>query len=333
MRYVIVGAGAIGGTIGGRLADAGRDVVAVARGVHGEVLSRHGLTLALPDRVILVKVPVVPSIAELQLQPNDVLILAVKSHDSAGILAQLGELPVGTSTAGQVLPIFCFQNGINNEPMALRYFTNVHGVCVALPATYLEAGRVEAPGSPASGVLEVGRFPQGTDATDHRIVEDLTQSGFIAQSRTNVMAWKRAKLVQNLGNAFEPLCGPDLSEADVARVAELIGLARKEAHACFAATGLEVVSDHDRDAALSGQLNVLPVGGQHRKGGSTWQSITRGIGSVETDFLNGEIVLLGRLHGVPTPVNEEVQRRMASLAHGGQTTEIVSPLQMLAVVA
>ena len=40
-----------------------------------------------------------------------------------------------------------------------------------------------------------------------------------------------------------------------------------------------------------------------RPGGSTTQSLARGTGSIETDWLNGEIVLLGRLHGVPTPAN------------------------------
>ena len=45
------------------------------------------------------------------------------------------------------------------------------------------------------------------------------------------------------------------------------------------------------------------IGGQDRGGASTWQSIERGLGSVETDYLTGEVVLLGRLHGVPTPIN------------------------------
>ena len=40
-----------------------------------------------------------------------------------------------------------------------------------------------------------------------------------------------------------------------------------------------------------------------RLGGSSTQSLARGTGSIETDWLNGEIVLLGRLHGVPAPAN------------------------------
>jgi 2-dehydropantoate 2-reductase len=50
--------------------------------------------------------------------------------------------------------------------------------------------------------------------------------------------------------------------------------------------------------------------GTHR-GSSSWQSLARGTGAIEADWLNGEIVLLGRLHGVPTPVNE-VLRRVAN---------------------
>ena len=44
-----------------------------------------------------------------------------------------------------------------------------------------------------------------------------------------------------------------------------------------------------------------PEGERHRS--STWQSLERKAGTTEVDYLNGEVVLLGRLHGVPTPVN------------------------------
>ena len=47
-----------------------------------------------------------------------------------------------------------------------------------------------------------------------------------------------------------------------------------------------------------------PAGrGVRAPGGSSTQSLARGTGSIETDYLNGEIVLLGRLHGVPVPAN------------------------------
>ena len=53
------------------------------------------------------------------------------------------------------------------------------------------------------------------------------------------------------------------------------------------------------------------IAGQTRSGGSTYQSMARGADSVETDYLNGEVAALGRLHGVPTPVNAAVQHLAA----------------------
>ena len=53
---------------------------------------------------------------------------------------------------------------------------------------------------------------------------------------------------------------------------------------------------------------MQPIGGERRGGGSSWQSLARGTGAIEADYLNGEIVLLGRRHGVPTPVNAALQR-------------------------
>ncbi len=52
------------------------------------------------------------------------------------------------------------------------------------------------------------------------------------------------------------------------------------------------------------RLDLQPIAGRERAGSSTRQSLTRGMPSVETDYLNGEIALLGRLHGVATPVND-----------------------------
>jgi 2-dehydropantoate 2-reductase len=62
---------------------------------------------------------------------------------------------------------------------------------------------------------------------------------------------------------------------------------------------------------------MRPINGQRRGGGSSWQSLARGTGSIEADLLNGEIVLLGRLHGVVTPVNELLQVVANELAASG----------------
>jgi 2-dehydropantoate 2-reductase len=67
------------------------------------------------------------------------------------------------------------------------------------------------------------------------------------------------------------------------------------------------------------------IDGERRGGGSTWQSLARGLGSTEADFLNGEIVLLGRLHDVPTPVNEALQALARELAASRAAPDSVDP--------
>jgi 2-dehydropantoate 2-reductase len=48
--------------------------------------------------------------------------------------------------------------------------------------------------------------------------------------------------------------------------------------------------------------------------GSSWQSLQRGLGTIEADYLNGEIVRLGRSCGVPTPYNEVLQEVASAMA-------------------
>jgi 2-dehydropantoate 2-reductase len=60
-------------------------------------------------------------------------------------------------------------------------------------------------------------------------------------------------------------------------------------------------------------MKSTPIQGIERVGTSSVQSLVRGTGAIETDYFNGEIVLLGRMHGIPRPVNlafTRVARRM-----------------------
>jgi 2-dehydropantoate 2-reductase len=91
-------------------------------------------------------------------------------------------------------------------------------------------------------------------------------------------------------------------------------LARDQATAVLDAAGIAYV-DRDEDRARRGDRMTLgEIPGRVRGGGSSWQSLQRGTGNIEADYLNGEIVLLGRMHGVPTPVNELLQRRARQAA-------------------
>jgi 2-dehydropantoate 2-reductase len=381
MRYIIIGAGAVGGTIGGSLYQGGHDVVLVARGAHLGALRARGLRLATPFGTHQLDIPAVGGPAELRLRGDDVLILATKTQDAAALLAEwawqpvpgapadagsvsAGPAPARSASAGAVaagvLPVVCAQNGVASERFALRRFRHVYGMCVWLPATHLEPGTVVAQGAPLAGLLCVGRYPAGTDPTIERIAGDLSKSRFLAPVSTDVMRWKYAKLLDNLGNAIEALCGRGAAGFGAARTpgapatgvpppgtpptgtpaagaqaasdaAELRRRTRAEGIAVLAAAGL-AYADREELAAIRGdRVRIEAVNGAARPGGSSWQSLTRGTGTIEADFLNGEIALLGREHGVPTPVNEALQRLANQAASEHRAPGFMAPAQVLAV--
>jgi 2-dehydropantoate 2-reductase len=330
MRYVILGAGAIGATIGGRLAEGGCDVTLVGRGVHAAAVQRNGLVLAMPDRVSRLTIPML-TVDELRLSAADVLVLAVKSQDTSQLLNQLATVGVEDGVRVDDLPVFCAQNGIANEDAALRCFSGVYGVCVNVPATHLEPGVIEAAGSPVSGVLQLGRYPAGApDDLVHAVAADLGRCGLTSSVHADVMPWKRAKLLSNLANALQVLCtgGFQRRAAGDGALGEVTARLRAEASACFTAAGLIVTDSQAYRAGTSG-FEIVTVGGRPRDGGSTWQSVERGLPTVETDFLNGEVVRLGRLHGVPTPVNAAVQARMRQITQRSLTPRSLEPTDLL----
>jgi len=323
MRFVILGAGAVGATIGGRLADAGHDVVLLARGRHAEVIASHGLRLAMPDRVITARLPVVTDPAALTYDDGDALVLATKTQDTVSVLDALPRRDAA---------IFCVQNGVANERFAARRGFATYGAVVMLPAVFLEPGQVDAQGSPYSGLLDVGRFPDGVDERAETVAAALGASGFVSRPEPRVMRWKYAKLLRNLGNSLEALTGHDLDDAEMTAVREIDARARAEAEQCYRAAGIDWASDDEWTARRGMQVQWTPVEGRDRMGGSTWQSLARGAGGVEADYLNGEIVLLGLRHGVPTPVNRMLAREVVGLAKRRGRPGSLRPSELLAVV-
>jgi 2-dehydropantoate 2-reductase len=314
MRYVIVGAGAVGGAIGGRLAQSGREVALVARGAHLDALRTDGLRLITPQGTERLRIPSYAHHEDIgPLRPDDVIVLAVKSQDTDAVLSDWARAAVtGGGTAGETLPVVCAQNGVANERTALRYFADVIGMCVWLPSTHLEPGTVVAHCAPLSGILTLGGFTNAAGRHAEQIAADLNGSNFDAPIVPDVMRWKYGKLLNNLANALEALVGGE----GVPNAADVWQSVRGEGVAVLEAAGIAYSTEEERQAVQGGRMGVVPIPDVVRAGGSTWQSLTRG-GSVEVDFLNGEISMLGRLHGIPTPANDLLRREVIRLAAEG----------------
>lgn len=301
MRFVVYGAGAVGGVIGARLHLAGHDVALVARGRNLATIREDGLRLESAEGGTTVRLPVGASLGDLDVADDTCVLVTVKGQDMVAVLPDLvAHLPARATVA-------CVQNGVANERAALRSFGHVLGVCVMLPATHLEPGVVVAKSAPVPGMLDVGCYPDGADDRAEVLASAFREAGFDSVVRPDIMAWKHRKLISNLGNAVQAAYRPG-EDRD-----RLSALVREEGEQVLAAAGIPCVT-REQDTERRGDiLSPGAIGG--RGGGSTWQSLARGTGAVETDWLNGEIILLGRLHHLPTPANTLVRAAVLDLAH------------------
>jgi 2-dehydropantoate 2-reductase len=320
MRFVVLGAGAVGGVLGARLHQAGYEVELVARGDHFGAIRDRGLTLETPAERVTLPIAVHESPASVAWGPEDVVLLSVKSQDSAAALS-------GLRAAAPDVPLVCLQNGVENERLALRLYSEVYGAVVMAPTAHLEPGVVLAYGSLLTGIIDVGRYPCGVDERARGISAAIGAAKFESEVRPDVMRLKYAKLIVNLANIVHAVFASG-AEAD-----ELVELARSEGQAALAAAAIDFGADAVGDVAARWErLGVAEIAGRERSGSSTWQSFARGAGAVETDYLNGEIVLLGRQHGVPTPVNARLCELAARLARQRAQPGMLPAGEILAAV-
>jgi 2-dehydropantoate 2-reductase len=316
MRFIVYGAGAIGGVVGARLFRAGIPVVLIARGAHLAAIRRNGLLLRTPEGAESFGVPAAADPSEIAFRGGDVVLLATKTQDAAAALDAL------RAAAGPGVPVVCLQNGLESARLALRRFERVLGSLLVLPTSHLEPGVVMAHSSPVPGIVDVGRFPEGSDDLAERVAGALRGAGFASEVRAEIQPWQWAKLLTNLLNALHAACGPD------ADLGELPAALRAEGEACLRAAGIPFVDTAAFGARARGVVRLAPIEGQPRGGGSSWQSLARGTGSIEADFLNGEIALLGRQHGVATPLNAALQSLAARLARERQAPASLAPAEL-----
>ena len=254
------------------------------------------LRIDSPSHSIEAVVDVVADPAAARIGSQDVVLLCVKSQDTAAAVATVAPV-MAPGTA-----VVCLQNGVTNEEVVLRYVPDVYGAAIVCPSAVGEPGVVRVYCEPTA-LVDLGRYPAGIDATVTKTVTALSGAGVSAIARDDVMAFKWQKLLQNVTNAPEALCG--------VRDGELGIRTRTEAETVLDSLGIAHLADQSHPV-----MQRLPVNGEVRKGTSTWESIARG-GSIETDWLNGEIVRLARQSGMEAPVNELVQRTMWQLSRSG----------------
>jgi len=154
----------------------------------------------------------------------------------------------------------------------------------------------------------VGCYPTGIDDLARSVSAALQAAGFRGGAFPNVMDYKWRKFLGNLGNALSAITD---GRGDARPVLELL---RAEAWAVIRAANIPVVprEAYDLDMGMIGRRNAELPFAQH--GSSTWQSLYRQTGSVETRQLNGYIAELGARYGVATPANARITELAEAMA-------------------
>lgn len=310
-RYIIIGAGAVGASLAAQFENVGISYALVGRGAQIGHIRDRGLTYQRPDGTATVHLNAFDTADPPELTPDDILVLAVKAQDVEEATAFWASRAVsgGGGTAGFRLPIVTLQNGLSAELVASRRFARVYAASILTPARYTETGTVVAGGSPQVGVVTLGIFPSGLDDAAKAILDDFTRANYLAEARSDITRWKAAKLVYNVKNVLEIFEG---SPDEVAQIGELLS---QEATRALTAAGYEIAQASEREISLAG-WGAAPDSGIRPGQQSTWQSFARGVPN-EVDYLNGEIVLLGRIHSVEVPWNRAVQEAAARLTLAG----------------
>jgi 2-dehydropantoate 2-reductase len=315
MRFVICGAGAIGGVLGGQLARAGYEVVFIDTiQAHVDAINTHGLQLKGVHGNHTLKIPAVMHASDITFYPDDVIVLAVKSFHCDMASAELRR-----ATALE-LPVFCFQNGMANEATAARYFHHINGAMVLIGAKRLNPGEVIQTGN---GPVGIGSYPEGLSQAAQDVAAAMEQTDLPVYTTEHIGRAKWNKMLINLNNATMGLTGLATQEGishpearlwmanvweEGARVLTAAGIAYE------GPPGMGGIEDRIAELRHPTCTPGVPVCDELQGRSSLWQDLYHRRGEVEADAFNGEIVRLGCQYNVPTPYNSLLLELITEMA-------------------
>lgn len=320
MKIAVIGAGAIGGLVGAKLALAGEDVTFIVRGKNLDAIATNGFKLIGADGTEQVALNAKATDRYDQAGPQDIVILAMKAHQVEAVANDVPKL-FGPETV-----VVTMQNGI-----PFWYFHNHGGALAGTPVRSVDPTGVVAAKIPAERVIgcvvypaseliapgvvkhiEGDRFPVGeldgsSSERVSRVSACLTAAGFKAPVLDNIRSEIWLKLWGNL--TFNPISS--LSHSTLVDICqyppsrELAAAMMQEAQAVAHKLGIEFRVTLDK--RIAGAEKV----GKHKT--SMLQDVEAGR-APEIDALVGAVVELARLTETPTPHIDTVYALVKLLA-------------------
>lgn len=304
MRVGVLGAGAIGTYVGGRLSAAGHDVVLVGRPSRLEAIAARGVTLEDVGGAPREARPrCAADVGELR--ASEVVLVTTKASDleqAAVSLRDHASLVIG------------LQNGVDH-PRVLR---DVLGVPRARAGTVTwnvvwRDERTLRRSTTGPIVLET----RGEDVIVSRTIDALRSAGLDARGAEPIEPVLWTKLLFNLNNAINALSGlPLRDELGTRAWRRVVAACQREGLATMRAAGVRPVRVGRLDARVSSRVLEAPdaifrvlAGAMIRIDPAARSSMADDLERgrpTEIDYLQGAIVRLAAEHGVPVPVNTRV---------------------------
>lgn len=289
MRIVVYGAGAVGCFFGGLLARSGHQVRFIARGAQLEALHERGLRIASAILGDLTIQPVDAAASASDFGTADLVLLCVKAHQTAQVLADMEEV-VGAATL--IMPL---QNGIDADEILADRFGRSHVISTVV---YVAAA-VESPGvvhHGARGMLMVGsRFDVPADRVE-MVAEQLTVHGVRMRHVKDIDRERWYKLMWN--TAFNAVSALTLRDTRTLlatpETRAVIAGSMREVAEVGRASGVDLSLD-DVQTQIDATEALPPMRT------SMLEDRARGR-MMETDALVGAVVRKGQAVGIPTPV-------------------------------
>ncbi len=307
MRVGVVGAGAIGGYLGGLLAAAGDEVTLIARGPNLAAIQARGMTVVLEDGREVVAPGIRATERMRDAGPQDVVLLTVKAHQVAPIAGELGHLchpDTSIVTMQNGIPWWYFQrHGGPYDGTPVRAADPDGAIARAVdPARLIGSVVYPAATLAAPGVVHVvegrrftlGELDGATTPRVEAISARLVAAGFKAPITADIRGEIWLKLWGNL--SFNPISA--LTHATLAGLLrfpltrELCVHMMEEAQAVAARLDVQIRLPIER--RIAGAEKV----GEHKT--SMLQDVEAGK-PLEIEALVGAVAELGRLTGTPTP--------------------------------
>jgi len=335
-RYIIFGAGAIGIAAGGLMLNAGLRVEFITRSAFAEAL-RKGVKVRQEGEEFIVKSDALTSADELTPESNDIVIITTKSQATRSVIEDLSRV------YDRATRIVCLQNGTRNEAIARERFDTVYAALVMMSAVQLQPDLITMP---RGRYLAIGCYPEGLDDTARRIAADMNRAGLEVTASSYTMSMKWGKLIANLNNATHAITGYWLEQglAD-ASMRELMLAVREEGLRVLAAAGIAVEPPEGEPSPIrilkmnealrkpvDPNIDPLALPEERRTYPSMLQDLKLGRKSNEAEFLNGEIIHLGRRFGIETPYNTTLLEMVNRMFAEGESPGIISPVELHSLI-